>query len=111
MAMAQETADERRQHPRHPLATSIQFHHGPTGRDFPGRCVNISEGGMLMHAPVSVPVQPGQPIRLALGGVSRPEFAGLGDKPTDATVVRVDRGKMLAGGHVAVGVRFLLPSA
>jgi len=97
---------DRRSHPRYPLATSIQFFHGPTQRDFPARCVDISLGGMLMFVPAATPVQPGQPVRVAVGGLSRPEFAPIGQKPLDATIVRVDRQKLLDEGHLAVGLRF-----
>jgi len=104
--MDDQTFVERREHQRHPLATGLPFFHGPTQRSFPGRCVDISSGGMLVFMPANVPAQPGQPIRLSVGGISRPEFAGLSEHPVDATIVRVDRGKLLSGGHLAVGVRF-----
>ncbi len=99
---------ERRVHPRHPLLTSVQVFHGPSQRDFPGRCVDISAGGMCMYVPAATPIQPGQPIRLTVGSVSRPEFAGLSEKPIDATIVRVDRDALLKTGHLAVGVRFAM---
>jgi len=99
---------ERRKHQRHPLATSVQVFHGPSGRDFPGRCLDISAGGLKMYVPAATPVQPGHPIRLTLGAVSRPEFAGLGDKPIDGTIVRVDRDALLKTGHLAVGVKFAM---
>jgi c-di-GMP-binding flagellar brake protein YcgR len=97
---------ERRQHQRHPLATGVQFYHGPTQREFPARCVDISAGGMLMYVPVTIPVQPGQPIRLTVGGGTRPEFAVMTERPLNATIVRVDRRKLLSAGHIAVGVKF-----
>jgi len=97
---------ERRLHPRYPLPTAVQFFHGPSQREFPARCVNISAGGLLMYVPMAVPVQPGQPVRLTVGGARRPEFAGLSEQPVDATVVRVDRASLLTSGHLAVGVRF-----
>ena len=96
---------DRRQYQRHPLSTTVAFYHGPSQREFPGRSVDISTGGMLMYVPAATPVQPGQPIRLTIGG-GRPEFAVSGDKPVDATIVRVDRHKLLSMGHIAVGVRF-----
>lgn len=99
---------ERRKHPRHPLATRVDVFHGPSQRAFPGRCVNISTGGLMMYVPAATPVQPGHPIRLTLGFVGRPEFAGLGDGPVDATIVRVDRDALLTSGHLAVGVRFAM---
>lgn len=64
-----------------------------------------------MHVPASVPVAPGQPIRLNIGIDGRPEVAGLGDGPLDATIVRVDRHKMLSLGHLPVGIRFVRPQA
>ena len=97
---------ERRRHQRYPLATSIEFFHGPSRRDFPARCVDISEGGMLMYVPAKTPVQAGQPIRLNLQGVTRPDVGYMAEEPMDATVVRVDRQKLLSIGHVAVGVKF-----
>ena len=98
--------EDRRKHPRYPLVTSVEFFHGPSQRDFPGRCVDISVDGMKMYVPVATPVQPGQPIRLSLGSVSRPEFSRLGHGPLDATIVRVDRKAMIQEGDLAIGVRF-----
>ena len=80
---------DRRRHQRYPLATSLQFYHGPSQRDFPGRCVDISKGGMLMYVPAGVPIRPGDPVRLTLGGVGRPEFADLeqGRKPSQVHAI------------------------
>jgi len=104
--MSDTPSADRRQHQRYPLATSVQFYHGPSQREFPGRCIDISHGGMLMYVPAKTPVQPGHPIRLSVGSVSRPEFAGLSETPLEATIVRVNRNALLAAGYVAVGVRF-----
>jgi len=104
--MSASPAAERRQHQRHPLITSVLFYHGPSQREFPGRCVDISNGGLQMCVPAASPLQPGHPIRLTMGGVSRPEFAGLSEKAVNATVVRVERKTLLTDGHLAVGVRF-----
>ena len=104
--MSAEASTERRQHARYPLATSVVVFHGPSRREFPARCADISAGGMMMHVPATTPVQPGQPVRLSVGAVSRPEFASLSFKPVDATIVRVDRSYLLTRGNVAVGVRF-----
>jgi len=97
---------DRRQHARRPLAASVQFHHAPSKRDFPGRCVDVSEGGMLLYVPANTPIQAGHPIRLRM---PKPPPAA-GDDPTyepvDATVVRVDRHGLLSMGHIAVGVKF-----
>jgi hypothetical protein len=104
--MSEAPPAERRAYPRYPLATSVQFYHGPSQRDFPGRCVDISVGGLLMYVPATTPVQPGQPVRIAVGGLNRPEFAPLGQKPMNGTIVRVNRAALLSEGHLAVGVRF-----
>ena len=104
--MSESPSTERRMHPRYPLVTSVDFFHGPSQRDFPARCANISVGGLKMYVPAATPVRPGQAIRLAIGGVSRPEFARLGRGPVDATIVRVDRQAMIQEGDLAVGVRF-----
>ncbi|MBS3733924.1 MAG: PilZ domain-containing protein [Phycisphaerae bacterium] len=97
---------ERRRHRRHPLATSVTFHHGPSHRQFPARCVDVSAGGVKLHVPAATPVRPGQPIRLRVDGVYRPEFASLANQELPATIVRVDRIAMVRTGHLAVGVRF-----
>ena len=93
------------------MATTVQFYHGPSRREYPARSVDISHGGMLMYVPAGVPVARGQPIRLTIGSHGRPELAGLGNKPLDATIVRVDRKGMIELGHLPVGVRFSLPEA
>lgn len=59
-----------------------------------------------MYVPAATPVQPGHSVRLQMGAVSRPEFAGLADKPVAATVIRVDRRSILSSGHLAIGLRF-----
>lgn len=100
---------DRRRHVRYPLTTMVQFYHGPSRRQFPARTVDISSGGVLMHVPASVPVTPGQPVRLTIGSHNRPEAAGLSDRPIDGTIVRVDRRGMLDVGHLPVGVRFVTP--
>lgn len=98
---------ERRAHPRYPLATGVRFEHRTTGREMPARCVDISEGGMLMYVPATAPVQVGQPIRLDLRGSVRRELCHLADRPLEAKIVRVDREKLLSMGRVAVGVKFV----
>jgi c-di-GMP-binding flagellar brake protein YcgR len=97
---------ERRVSPRYQLAAGVQFFHGPSGRNLPARCVDISRGGLLMYVPAASPVQPGQTIRLTLGAISLPKLAGLSGAPIGGTIVRVDRRALLAEGCLAVGVRF-----
>lgn len=96
---------ERREHPRFPLAMGVQFYHGPSQREFPGRTVDVARGGTLMYVPATTPVRVGQTIRVDVGGIP-PQFADLGQGPVEATIVRVDRGKFASKGQVAIGVRF-----
>ena len=104
--MQNNSSTERRAHRRYPLATSISFFHDQSQRNFPGRCIDVSDGGMMMYIPATSPIQAGQAIRLAVGSIDRPEFAELGEKTVDATVVRVDRHSLLTFGHIAVSVKF-----
>ncbi len=107
--MARPEGSDRRKHPRHPLATTVQLYHEPSRRQYPARSVDISDGGMLMYVPASVPVASGHSVRVTIGSHSRPELAELSDRPLDATVVRVDRRKVLHLGHLPVGIRFSVP--
>ena len=109
--MGEQPRQDRRKHVRYPLATTVEFYHGPSRRSYPARSANVSQGGMLMFLPVSAPVAPGEPIRLTVGGHNRPEFGALSERPLDATIVRVDRYKMLKSSHLPVGVRFSEPVA
>ena len=97
---------ERRQHQRYPMPTGVQFHHGPSQREFPGRLNDISAGGLLMFVPATTPIQPGHTVRLSLSALPHAEFVKMADQPLDATVVRVDRSDFAQTGHLAVGVRF-----
>ena len=98
--------DERRRHPRYPLATSMQFHHGPSRRKVPARSVDISAGGIRMHVPVSAPVRAGQPVRMNMGAICRPEMIGMDRKSVNGTIVRVDRSGLTATGNLSIGIRF-----
>ena len=88
------------------MVTGVQFHHATSRNDFPGRCVNISRGGLMMYVPAATPIQSGHTVRLSVGSVHRPEFAPLSEQPIEATVVRVDRRALLTSGHLGVGVKF-----
>ncbi len=105
MADSYSSADRRRSQ-RVPMAVAVQFFHGPTQREFPARSVDVSEGGMLMYVPAGAPVAAGQAVRVCVSAPTRPEFAGLAGKDITATIVHVDRQKMLVAGHLPVGIRF-----
>ena len=105
MSSPQDT--ERRKHARYPLNTGLHFYHEPTKRDVPGRCEDISQGGLKMFVPAKTPVKAGDSLQVRVGALDRPEFALLSDQPVDASVVRVDRQALLSRGHLAVGVKFI----
>ena len=107
--MEERSSADRRLYVRYPMATTVEFYHGPSRRYFRAQTVDISAGGVLMYVPASAPVAPGHPIRLTIGSRNRPELAGLSSRPLDATVVRVDRQRMLSHGMLPVGVRFAQP--
>ncbi|MCP4379074.1 MAG: PilZ domain-containing protein [bacterium] len=95
--------NERRQHARYPMSTGLQFHHGPTKREVPGRSVDVSESGMLMYVPALTPVKVGQAVYMNLSDIGgRQAESG----PVQATIVRVDRNQMTSKGYLGVGVRF-----
>ena len=85
----------------------MHFYHEPTKRDMPGRCEDISDGGLKMFVPARTPVKAGDSLQVRVGAMDRPEFALLSDRPVDASVVRVDRQAFLTRGDVAVGVKFI----
>ena len=103
--MNQEDNSERRQHPRFKLVTKVDFHHGPTDRDFPAKSVDISAGGMMMYLPATVPVHKGQSVNVTVGSSDSPEFAGL-DETIFGKITRVDREPLLATGNIAISVKF-----
>ena len=105
--MSQTSGIERRLYRRYPLTESVEFFHAPTRRNFPASCRDISRGGMLMYVPATTPVAPGQSVRLRVADGLVPPVAELGGQVIHATVVRVDRRALLAGGHVALAVRFV----
>jgi|GEM_PF-1295875 len=98
------TCNERRRHARYPMSTSLQFHHGPSKRQVPGRSVDVSESGMLMYIPATTPVRTGQAVYVNLAGIAGRPPAGAG--PVQATIVRVDRADMTSKGYLGIGVRF-----
>jgi c-di-GMP-binding flagellar brake protein YcgR len=96
--------NERRQHARYPMATGIQFHHGPSKREVPARSVDVSETGMLMYVPATTPVRAGQSVYVNMTTLGSKSSANAG--PVHATIVRVDRGAMTSKGYLGIGLRF-----
>ena len=97
---------ERRRHPRAPLSDSLRLVHELTRRQWPGRALDVSAGGMKVALPATAPVREGHQVRLTLPKVSQEAFGGLARQELFALVVRVDRSSLLHEGYVAVGVEF-----
>ena len=104
--MTPQPTAERRRHVRRPLSSKVRLFHVPTGRYYPARSVDASEGGMLMYVPVTAPVAPGQAVQVHLEQVQRADLDYLPCEAVDATIVRVDRPRMLGTGHLPIGVEF-----
>jgi hypothetical protein len=86
------------------MSTGLQFHHGPTKREVPGRSVDVSDSGMLMYVPALTPVKVGQAVYVNMSNIGSRQAAGSG--PVQATIVRVDRNQMTSKGYLGIGVRF-----
>lgn len=97
---------ERRKHPRYRLSDSLRMTHELSGRQWPGRAIDASAGGMQLALPAAVPVRPGHQVTLRLAKVSDDRLAFLADSPAVGHVVRVDREKLLNEGYIAVAVAF-----
>jgi hypothetical protein len=63
-----------------------------------------------MYVPVSAPFQAGHEITLELHSQLEDDLAALSKGPLHATVVRVDRRKLISLGQLAVGVKFVAPA-
>ncbi len=105
--MAQiDVKSDRRQYQRFPLATSVQFHHGPTQREIPARSMDVSANGMLMSVPPNTPVHAGQAVKLNMSQFPLRSLNHVANGSVSATVVRVDRGCLTSEGQLLIGVRF-----
>jgi hypothetical protein len=97
---------ERRQHSRQPLSVNVKFFHEPSQHAFSARTVDASPAGLLMYVPAVAPLQVGHILRVNLGELPQPQHASLSGREFSATVVRVDRRRLIPHGHIAVGVKF-----
>jgi len=97
---------DRRRHVRVPLSAALTFRHAPTDREFPARGVDVSQGGLLMYAPATAPLQAGHRLRISIGQRDKPSAAPFAGRTVNGTVVRVDRHAFIEMGHVSVGVAF-----
>ena len=99
---------ERRAAVRVATTAAAELTHPVSGRAIAARCRDVSRGGARLILPARFPVRLGQTISLAIADA--PDSLDLGrfdSDPREATVVRIDRGRFLAKGHVAIGVAFV----
>ena len=94
---------ERRHHPRSASAAALTLQHGPSGREFPARCLDISAGGVLAAVPAAMPVRVGHKVRV---GAREDAPAPLVEAAQPAVVVRVERSRLLKDGVLAIAMRF-----
>ena len=100
------TASERRTYPRQASSANVEFLHHPTRRRFPGRCLDISRGGLLMYVPATAPLQVGHELDLTVTGDAGEYVPARGIR---GEIVRVNRQALISAGQVAVGVKFSQP--
>lgn len=105
---------DRRHYKRVATSALVRLHHGPSDREYPARSVDVSAGGMLMYVPAITPVGLGHRISIRTDSSAGPDAPGkfecdlprLGAQPVNATIVRVDRGKLVSTGQIVIGVQF-----
>ncbi len=99
--MVQPLPTERRRHPRQASQASLTLHHAASQRDFPARCLDVSDGGLLAAVPLTMPVRVAQEVE-----VSAFDPQALGEPARRAVVVRVERDRLLRQGQLAVALNF-----
>lgn len=104
--MVDVTPMERRKHPRRTANIAAHVIHDPTGRTFPCRIVDASATGAMLLVPLSMPVRAGHTLEIQPNEPLVSELSDLSGLTSRATVIRVDRDRMILEGHIAIGVRF-----
>jgi c-di-GMP-binding flagellar brake protein YcgR len=94
---------ERRRHPRFSVALPIEYWQIDKSKSRPGRTIDVSEGGLLLH--ISEPMEIGQVLGLTLFITSSPDLDSI-EALVQVEVVWKDT---LAGkeGDYRVGVKFV----
>ncbi|MHC4985302.1 MAG: PilZ domain-containing protein [Planctomycetota bacterium] len=99
---------ERRATARVATTAPAEITHPVTGRAVPARCRDLSRGGSALAVPPALPVRIGQTMSLAIADApDSPELGRFDSDPRKATVVRIDRQRFLADGHVSIAVAFV----
>ena len=99
--MVQPVPTERRRHPRQASRASLTLRHAASRREYPARCVDVSDGGLLAAVPITMPVRIAHEVE-----VSSFESQALPQPMQRAVVVRVERERLLGQGQLAVALRF-----
>lgn len=103
-----ETFVEQRRNTRTELAWPVSIWLPKANRFFNGKSINISKSGVLVHAPMTVPVRPGHfvelnfPRTMALAR-NRGQFARI----KSGKVIRVNRKRLLNGGSIDIAIQFV----
>jgi len=103
-----ETFVEQRRNTRTELAWPVSIWLPDANRFFNGKSINISKSGVLVHAPMTVPVRPGHfvelnfPRTMALAR-NRGQFARI----KSGKVIRVNRKRLLSGGSIDIAIQFV----
>ena len=102
-----ETIVEQRRDTRTHLAWPVSVWLPEANRFFNSKSVNISKSGVLLYAPMSIPVRPGHIVELNFPRTTalakrRGQFARI----KSGKVVRVNRKSLLEGADIAVAIKF-----
>jgi hypothetical protein len=110
--MSPQPTAERREHTRLAVQGGVLFYHPASGRELPGRTVNLSRGGLGMVVPPYAPLRAGQEIQflelpeIKDGPPGEPLPAASHAHPVAATIIRVDHATLVSAGRITIAVRF-----
>jgi hypothetical protein len=97
---------ERRRHERRVLNSPAQVVHPASGRTFGCRCGDASADGAGLMVPMTMPVQVGHAVQILPPEPLASQLQDVTGSTVTATVVRIDRERLLLAGHVWIGVQF-----
>lgn len=102
-----ETFVEQRKDTRTELTWPVSIWLPEANRFFNGKSINISKGGVLIHAPMTTPIRPGHVVELNFPRTTslaktRGQFARI----KSGKVVRVNRKNLLDSGNIDIAVKF-----
>ena len=103
-----ETTLEQRRDARTDLSWPVSVWLPEANRFFNSKTINISKGGVLLYAPMTIPVRPGHVVELNFPRTKvlakkRGQFARI----KSGKVVRVNRKSLLEGASIGIAVQFV----